>query len=90
MYVNIYVKVCLFTVSRQVAQATTFFTMAPNMCGSAVWNSLYITVLAPRILRCLLDFRKICGAVVTAVYIYVCVCVCVYVCIGIFVFSVCV
>ena len=32
------------------------FTVAPNMCGYSVWNMLRVTILAPRILRWLLDF----------------------------------
>jgi len=35
------------------------FTVAPNMCGYSAWNMLRVTILAPRILRWLLDFLKI-------------------------------
>jgi hypothetical protein len=35
-------------------------TTAPSICGSSMWNLLRITLLAPRILRWLLDFQKIC------------------------------
>ena len=38
-----------------------FCTVAPNVCGASLWNLLCITILAPRILRCLLDFWKICA-----------------------------
>jgi len=43
------------------------FMVAPNICGSLVWNLLFVTVLAPRILRWLLDFWKIIGALLTGV-----------------------
>ena len=33
-----------------IAQETQFCVVAPNICGSSVWNFLYITLLAPRIL----------------------------------------
>ena len=32
----------------QVARATVFCTVAPNVCGSAVRNLLYVTLLASR------------------------------------------
>jgi hypothetical protein len=35
----------------QVAVATEFFTVAPNVVGSTVWNLLYVTRLATGILR---------------------------------------
>jgi hypothetical protein len=35
----------------QLAQATKFCTMAPNICGSSIWNLLHVTLLASRILR---------------------------------------
>ena len=35
-----------------------FCTVAPNICGPLVWNLLRATLLAPRILRSLLDFWK--------------------------------
>ena len=41
--------------------ATQFCTVVPNICGSSVWNFLHVTILAPRILRWLLDFWKICA-----------------------------
>jgi hypothetical protein len=34
----------------QIAQETQFCVVTPNICGSSVWNFLYITLLAPRIL----------------------------------------
>jgi hypothetical protein len=33
----------------QFARATKFYTVATNICGSSVWNLLYVTHLAPRI-----------------------------------------
>ena len=45
----------------QVAQATKFGLVMPNIYGSSVWNLLHITLLVPRILRWLLGFWKICG-----------------------------
>jgi len=41
-----------------------FFRVAPNICGSSEWNLLHFTLLRPRILRWLLDFRKICAFLV--------------------------
>jgi hypothetical protein len=41
------------------SRATNFFfflALAPNICGSPLWNLLHVTVLAPRIVRCLLYF----------------------------------
>jgi hypothetical protein len=35
---------------RQVARATKFCTVAPNVCGSSVWNLPYVTTLVPGIL----------------------------------------
>jgi hypothetical protein len=37
-----------------------FILWVPNICGPSVWMLLYITLLVPRILRWLLDFRKFC------------------------------
>jgi hypothetical protein len=42
----------------QVFVATKFCTVAPNVCGSSVWNFLHVTLLAFRILTLLLDFGK--------------------------------
>jgi len=44
----------------QVARATKFCTLAPDICGSLVWNLLHVTNLAPRIFRWLLDFWNMC------------------------------
>jgi hypothetical protein len=43
---------------RQVAETTEFCTVAPNIFGSSLWNLLYSTFLAPRILRQFLEFWK--------------------------------
>ena len=45
----------------QVAVATKFSTVAPIICGFSALNSLHVTLLAPRILRWLLEFWKICA-----------------------------
>jgi hypothetical protein len=44
---------------RQIAVAPKFCAVAPNICGSSVWNLLLVTLLASRNLRRLLDFWKI-------------------------------
>ena len=43
---------------RQVTRTTKFCAVAPNIFGSSVWNLLHVTILAPRILRWLLNFKK--------------------------------
>jgi len=43
-----------------------FCVVAPNICGSLVWNLLHVTLLEPKILRWLLDFWKICGLLVSS------------------------
>ena len=35
--------------------------VAPSICGPSVWNLLHVTLLAPIILRWVLDFWKICA-----------------------------
>lgn len=45
----------------QIARATNIFTLPPDICGLSAWNLLRITLLMPRILRCLLDYWKIYG-----------------------------
>jgi hypothetical protein len=45
----------------QVAVATKFCNLAPNISGSPDLNLLYVNYLAPRILSCFLDFRKTCS-----------------------------
>jgi hypothetical protein len=42
----------------QVAAETKFCMLVPNICGCSVWTSLHVTLLAPRILRWLLDFPE--------------------------------
>jgi hypothetical protein len=44
----------------QDAKATKFCIVMPNIRGSSVWTLLYVTLPAPRILRCLADIWKIC------------------------------
>ena len=45
----------------QVPMNNGLCTMAPSICGSSVWDILYVTILSPRILRWLLDFCNICA-----------------------------
>ena len=35
----------------RIAQATKFCTVAPNNCGSSIWNLFHVTRLSPRNLR---------------------------------------
>ena len=49
---------------RQLAVATKFCAVAPYVHGAYVLSLLDITLLAPTILRRLLDFRKICALLV--------------------------
>ena len=44
---------------RKVAVASKFCTVAPVICGSSIRNLLHVTLVAPRILRWLLDFWKV-------------------------------
>jgi len=44
-----------------VTWVTKFCIVAPNTCGSLGWNLLPITLLAPRMLRLLLDVWKVCA-----------------------------
>jgi hypothetical protein len=39
-----------------VTKGTNFYAVASNICGSAVWKLLYITLLAPRFLENLWSF----------------------------------
>lgn len=51
-----------FTNARhQVFQVIKFYIVVPNVCQYSEWNLLYVTLLAPRILKQLLKFWKICG-----------------------------
>jgi len=45
----------------QLAITTDFCTVVPNICGLSVCNLLHVILLAPRILRCLVHFWKICA-----------------------------
>jgi len=45
----------------KVVRATDVFTLPPEICGLSAWNLLRVTLLMPRILRCLLDYWKIRG-----------------------------
>jgi hypothetical protein len=46
---------------RHVVMATEVFAVVPNICGPSVWILLHVTILAPRILRQLPEFCKMCG-----------------------------
>ena len=42
------------------ARASECVKVACNICGPSVWKLLHVILLAPRILRCLLNFWKTC------------------------------
>jgi hypothetical protein len=44
----------------QLAITTEFCIVVPNICGLSICNLLHAILLAPRILRCLVCFCKIC------------------------------
>jgi hypothetical protein len=46
-----------------------FFTEAPNICRSSVWNLLRATLLASKILGWFLGFWKICGPLLMTTYV---------------------
>jgi hypothetical protein len=46
---------------------TKYCNVEPNVCGSSLWNLFHVTLLAPRILRLILDFWKICATLHIAV-----------------------
>jgi hypothetical protein len=43
----------------QVVRTNKFFNAAPSTCGSWVCKFLHVALLAPRVLRCLLDFWEV-------------------------------
>jgi len=45
----------------QAAMVTKLCTVVPNICGSSVWYLLHVTFLVSRIMKWLLNFRKICA-----------------------------
>jgi hypothetical protein len=51
----------------QKYRATEFCALAPDICGSSVWNLLCVFFLVLRILRWRLYFREICGPLSTVV-----------------------
>jgi hypothetical protein len=53
-------KKILITAGMHKSRAQEVRTVAPNICGCSVWNMLRVTFLAPRILRWIGDFWKIC------------------------------
>ena len=44
-----------------IATMNEFYMLAPNVYESSVWELLLVTIVAPRILRWLLDLGKICA-----------------------------
>jgi hypothetical protein len=46
---------------RYITMATTFSTVARNICGSSVWNVHHVSLLALRICRWLLRVLEICA-----------------------------
>jgi hypothetical protein len=48
----------------QITMVTKYFMLVPNVCGFSGWNLLHVTLVAPRILRGLLDFWKGCASLV--------------------------
>ena len=46
-------------------KANTFYTLAPNVCGSSVWILLHIALPEPKILRWLVDLWKMCAFLYT-------------------------
>lgn len=53
----------------QVTLVIKFCTTVPNICGSSMRNLLHVTLTAPKILRLLLDFLKICATQVCSIKI---------------------
>ena len=54
----------------QVGQVTKFWMVVPNICGSSVWNLLHVTLLAPRILKWLLEFWSCCAPLAWYMLLY--------------------
>jgi hypothetical protein len=49
---------------REIAVAAKFCSVALNICVSSVLTVLHVTLLAPRILKWILDFWKICALLI--------------------------
>ena len=64
MYVYIYMKQGCTNPGYQVTWTAKFFVVAPNICGSPLWNVLQVAFLALRILKWHLDFWKICALLI--------------------------
>jgi hypothetical protein len=47
--VNVCISCCSIGVYK--SQETMFCVVAPDVCGSSIWNLLHVTILAPRILE---------------------------------------
>jgi len=64
MYVYIYMKQGCTNPGCQVTWTAKFFMVAPNICGSPLWNVLQVAFLALRILKWHLDFWKMCALLI--------------------------
>jgi hypothetical protein len=49
--------------------ATKLYAVAPDTCGSSLRTLLHATILAPRILRLLPDFLKICAPLISRLHL---------------------
>jgi hypothetical protein len=54
-------KMCISPHAPSKKRQITEVHISLQICGSSVWNLLHVTLVAPRIWRWLLDFRKIYG-----------------------------
>jgi hypothetical protein len=54
---------------RQVAVATKFFTVTPNICGPSVVNILHVVFMVSRFLGWFLSFWKICASMNFVVFV---------------------
>jgi len=69
MYVDIYVEQSCTNPGCQVIWTAKFFMVAPNICGSPVWNVLQVALLVLRTLKWHLDIWKICALLIFMVII---------------------
>jgi len=72
IYIYIYMEQSCTNPRCQVTWAAKFFMVAPNICGSPVWNVLQVTLLVLRNLKWHLDFWKICALLIFMVIICGC------------------
>jgi hypothetical protein len=69
-YLYMYIQQGCTSPGCQVTWAAKFFMVAPNICGSLVWNLLEITLLALRILKWHLEFWKICALLIFVMVVW--------------------